>query len=118
MNCWEFRDCGRAPGGSRVGELGVCPAATCQAADGFLGGTNAGRACAFITGTCCDGHRQGSYRDKSALCWDCDFFHRLRELHGAAFSLPAFALHLAGRDAGALTVFAVENRHPGQDGSS
>lgn len=112
MNCWEYRDCGRELGGRRAEELGVCPAALFQAADGYLGGTNGGRACAFITGTCCDDQRQGSYRDKSKLCWDCAFFHRLRERHGAAFSMPAFALHLAGRDAGALTVFCAENWQP------
>lgn len=27
-NCWEYFKCGREPGGSKVDELGVCPAAT------------------------------------------------------------------------------------------
>jgi len=26
LNCWEFKKCGRQPGGPKVAELGVCPA--------------------------------------------------------------------------------------------
>ncbi len=26
-NCWEVKNCGRQPGGAKVGELGACPAA-------------------------------------------------------------------------------------------
>lgn len=111
QNCWEFRDCGREVGGRRCAD-GVCPAATFQPADGYLGGTNGGCACAFITGTCCDDRLQGAYRDKFALCSKCEFFRHLRELHGPAFSLPAFAVHVGQRDAGALTVFSAENRSP------
>jgi len=109
LNCWEFRGCGREIGG-RLAAQGVCPAATFQPADGWLGGTNGGCACAFITGTCCDDQLQGAYRDKLASCSRCDFFRQLRERHGPAFSLPAFALHVGARDAGALTVFSAENR--------
>jgi len=25
-NCWEYKKCGREPGGIKVHELGVCPA--------------------------------------------------------------------------------------------
>ena len=109
MNCWEFRDCGRQPGGSRVEELGVCPAAVFEPAEGFLGGSNGGRACAFVAGTLCDDQIQGTYRDKSKNCWDCPFFRRLRAEHGAAFSLPAFALFLAQRDRAALRSFSAQN---------
>jgi len=28
QNCWEKKMCARGPGGSKVNELGVCPAAT------------------------------------------------------------------------------------------
>lgn len=26
QNCWDFKQCGRQPGGTKVIELGVCPA--------------------------------------------------------------------------------------------
>ncbi|MBF8272464.1 MAG: hypothetical protein HW380_1569 [Magnetococcales bacterium] len=45
VNCWEVKSCGfeRAGSGRQV-----CPAVTCEIADGFLGGKNGGRACFFI----------------------------------------------------------------------
>ena len=114
LNCWEFKDCGREPGGRHVAEQGVCPAARFTAADGYLGGVNGGRACAFITGTFCEEVLQGTYRDKSKDCWDCPFFHRLRAEHGADFSLPAFALFLAERDGDALHSFSEQNGRRGR----
>lgn len=109
QNCWEFRSCGREPGGRLARELGVCPAASHSAADGYLGGRNGGRACAFVAGTFCEGLFQGTYRDKSKECWDCAFYRKLRAEHGAAFSMPAFALHLLHRDRPAFEAFFSEN---------
>ena len=53
QNCWEFKKCGREPGGGNILKEGVCPAATFELADGFCGGKNGGRACAYIIGTLC-----------------------------------------------------------------
>ena len=63
MNCWEFKQCGREPGGAKVGELGVCPAYP-----------HGGRRCAHITGTLCGGTVQGSLATKLKDCLKCDFF--------------------------------------------
>ena len=115
QNCWEFRKCGREPGGRLASDLGVCPAASLAAADGYLGGRNAGRACAFVAGTFCEGIFQGTYRDKSKDCWGCAFYRELRSEHGAAFSMPAFALHLLGRARAAYEAFLEENRPPSTD---
>jgi hypothetical protein len=109
LNCWEFRKCGREPGGRLAAEHGVCPAASLSAADGYLGGRNGGRACAFVAGTFCEGLFQGTYRDKSKDCWDCTFYRTLRAEHGAAFSMPAFALHLMRWDRRAFDAFFTEN---------
>jgi hypothetical protein len=103
--------CGREPGGRRAAELGVCPAAEFSAADGYLGGRNGGCACAYVAGTFCEGVLQGTYRDKSKECWDCAFYRQLRREHGAAFSMPAFALYLVRRDPAAHAAFVAEN-HP------
>ena len=54
-NCWEFKSCGRQPGGSRVSDLGTCPASTEARIDGSNQGKNAGRACWFVAGTLCGG---------------------------------------------------------------
>ena len=55
---------------------------------------------------------QGTYRDKSKDCWDCEFYRALRNEHGARFSLPAFALHLRRRDPTACEAFLAENSDP------
>jgi hypothetical protein len=112
MNCWKFMNCGREPGGRLVDREGVCPAAVFEPADGYLGGTNGGCACAFVTGTFCEEVLQGTYRDKSKDCWDCEFYRALRNEHGARFSLPAFALHLRRRDPAACEAFLAENSDP------
>jgi len=76
QNCWEHTNCGRQPGGSKVDELGPCPAAIEQRLDGFNGGINAGRACWAIAGTMCGGAPKGLIALKLKDCMQCDF-HRL-----------------------------------------
>jgi hypothetical protein len=73
-NCWEFKKCGREPGGNHEKELGCCPAALEQALDSLHGGKNAGRACWVIAGTLCEGKVQGSFAKKLAGCTACDFY--------------------------------------------
>jgi hypothetical protein len=79
QNCWEFKKCGRQPGGHRVAELGVCPAATEQLLDGSHGGRNAGRACWVVAGSLCGGKIQGTYAAKLLNCWRCEFMNRVKQ---------------------------------------
>jgi hypothetical protein len=73
QNCWEFKKCGREPGGARVEEFGICPATTDTSSDGINGGENAGRICWAIVGTFCGGKVQGSFAQKRlSLC--CHFY--------------------------------------------
>ncbi len=65
LNCWEFKKCGREPGGAKVEELGVCPAATDCRLDGVHGGHSSGRACWVIAGTYCRGQVQGEFAKNS-----------------------------------------------------
>ncbi len=74
MNCWEFKNCGRQPGGYKVEELGVCPVYTETSADGINKGTNAGRACWAVAGTLCGGKVQGEYAQKIKNCESCNFY--------------------------------------------
>ncbi|MDH4139380.1 MAG: hypothetical protein OEV43_02290 [Coriobacteriia bacterium] len=74
QNCWEFRGCGRGPHGSKVDDLGKCPAATEQRLHGANGGKNGGRACWVVGGTLCDGTVQGSFHKKLSSCQACEFF--------------------------------------------
>ena len=79
QNCWDFKKCGRQPGGSKTAEFGVCPAAIDAASDGTNSGKNGGRYCWAITGTFCGGKVQGSFAQKQISCMTCDFFKLVRD---------------------------------------
>ncbi len=78
-NCWEFKNCGRQPGGHKVEEMGVCPASTMQDLDGAHGGKNAGRACWAVAGSLCGGKCQGTYAQKLHNCWRCEFMITVKQ---------------------------------------
>lgn len=85
--CWEFKNCGREPGGARTGELGVCPAAADATGAGINGGQNGGRICWAVTGTFCGGTVQGTFAQKQLSCMNCDFFKLVKEEEGSKFLL-------------------------------
>ena len=82
QNCWEFKKCGREPGGPKVAEFGVCPSATDTRLNGVNSGKNAGRACWAVTGTLCGGQVQGTYAAKLVNCMKCDFYKPMRSEEG------------------------------------
>ena len=90
LNCWNWKNCGRYPGGPKTSELGACPAATFGGSDGFLNGRNGGRACCYITGTFCGGKIQGTHMDKSKGCKECDYYFALKSEFGNGLSLIQF----------------------------
>ena len=90
FNCWEFMNCGREPGGDRVGELGVCPAAEDRSFDGLNRGRNAGRLCWAVAGTFCGGEVQGSFVEKRRSCMDCDFFQHVHREEGSGNGRTGF----------------------------
>ncbi len=73
QNCWEFKKCGREPDGTKVAELGICPAATDTSTNGLNGGKNGGRICWAIAGTFSD-NVQGTFAKERFSCVTCDFF--------------------------------------------
>jgi hypothetical protein len=74
LNCWEFKKCGREPGGAKAAELGVCPAALEIRTHGINSGQNGGRACWALTGTLCGGRVQGTFAMKLGNCIECEFY--------------------------------------------
>lgn len=96
-NCWEALQCGREPNGIKTKELGVCPATTFAQANGYLGGTNGGRGCTYITGTFCGGIMQGTYKEKEKQCGDCNFYKTLRKEYGAEMSVLSFNNYVKGK---------------------
>lgn len=87
INCWEFKNCGREPGGLKVSEMGICPATTETEFNGSNSGINAGRICWLSTGTFCGGQVQGTFAQKEASCMACEFFARVNEEEGENFRM-------------------------------
>lgn len=77
-NCWEFKSCGRQPGGAKVSELGVCPASSEKRLDTIHHGKNAGRSCWVVSGTFCAGSVQGTFANKIKNCMSCDFYKQVQ----------------------------------------
>lgn len=84
-NCWEIKKCGREPGGAKVRELGVCPAAQDAKFNGLHEGQNGGRACWVIAGTLCGGQIQGSFAAKFKNCIECEFYNAVKREEGNNF---------------------------------
>lgn len=79
LNCWEYKRCDRQPGGTKVAELGLCPAATEARLENVNGGKNGGRACWALTGTLCGNKVQGTFAGKLGDCQLCDFFQEVQQ---------------------------------------
>ena len=79
QNCWEFKKCGREPGGAKVNEIGVCPASIDTSSNGINSGNNSGRLCWATVGTFCGGKIQGSFARKRMTCLNCKFFKTVME---------------------------------------
>lgn len=96
-NCWEFKKCGRQPGGKHAEKLGVCPVTLEEKLDGIHNGINAGRACWVVSGTFCGGEMQGTFAQKYKSCITCDFYKVVRREEFPDFEL-AVALLLKLKD--------------------
>ncbi len=92
-NCWEFKKCGRQPGGSRVQEFGVCPASQESQLDGVHGGIRGGRSCWIVAGTYCQGQVQGTFAQKYKNCEICDFYRVVKKEEFPRFELSASLLN-------------------------
>ena len=89
LNCWEFKDCGRQPGGKHVDDLGVCPVTEEVRLHGTHGGINAGRSCWVVSSTLCKGEVQGTFGKKYDNCVKCDFYQTVKEEEFPSFKLSA-----------------------------
>lgn len=93
LNCWEFKKCGREPGGEQARELGVCPAATENRLDAVHGGKNAGRSCWVVAGTLCKGQVQGTFAVKFGACENCEFYVVVRKEEFPQFQFSSILLN-------------------------
>ncbi|MCI5166641.1 MAG: hypothetical protein D3903_11235 [Candidatus Electrothrix sp. GM3_4] len=74
INCWEFKKCGREPGGKNASVGGVCPAAIESRANGIHQGKNGGRCCWVISDSYCKIGAKGDLAGKFLECRNCDFY--------------------------------------------
>ena len=79
LNCWEFKKCGREPGGTKASTKGICPAAAGNAFNTFNNGINAGRSCWLVAGTFCDHEIMGTFAEKINTCKSCRFYKKVQE---------------------------------------
>lgn len=98
QNCWEYKQCGREPGGEKAVELGICPAASDTSYDGINKGKNAGRFCWAVAGTFCEDSVQGTFADKRESCTKCNFFKLVRMDEGLAKQNKKFLRFLFRED--------------------
>jgi hypothetical protein len=82
LNCWEYKNCGREPGGLESGRYGVCPASTSTEVDGLNHGKNGGRICWAIAGTFINSKVMGKYASHKFSCVNCDFFKLVSDEQG------------------------------------
>jgi hypothetical protein len=95
-----MKKCGRQPGGEKVEELGVCPAAQSSEYDGTNKGKHAGRFCWAVAGTFCGGKPQGMFSQKLLSCLNCEFLQQVNDDEGHDFILtPTDTLKKTKKDA-------------------
>jgi hypothetical protein len=92
VNCWDYKKCGREPGGLNAEELGICPASTEMKLDGVHRGINAGRSCWVVSGSLCNGEIQGTFAQKYKNCYLCDFHSKVRNEEEGNFELTSSLL--------------------------
>ncbi len=98
QNCWEFKKCGRHPGGEKVEELGVCPASVHEELDGSNDGKNGGRICWLLKATFCGAQVQGDFFAKLGNCLKCPFLKSVFKEQSGRFSYGMEHLARVSRD--------------------
>ena len=102
LNCWEFKNCERQPGGKKAQSLGLCPAAVDASFSGINDGKNAGRICWAVAGTCCGGKVQGTFAEKRRSCVSCDFYQYVQEQEGTSVTNKKLLRFFSGDQTGRL----------------
>ena len=97
IDCWDYMQCGRVPGGANATEFGICPAYT----------SDAGQACWLVAGTFCGGRVQGTFAQKMDSCLGCEFYKQIELNDRTAMRLqfePLVVLTAVLNTVGALVV--------------
>ncbi|MCW5203768.1 MAG: hypothetical protein QTN59_18440 [Candidatus Electrothrix communis] len=79
LNCWQFNECGREPGGKHVQIHGVCPVAVETDVDGIHNGKNGGRCCWVIHPFIYNEEKGKGCCMKNIECYQCDFYSLVKK---------------------------------------
>ena len=112
LNCWEYMECGREPGGFEVQKYGICSSSASVEADGMNDGKNGGRICWAIAGTFINGKVTGKYADQKYSCINCDFFKLVSDeqrLENFEMATPFEMTHFKKKTSSACSQF-IEKR--------
>lgn len=91
-NCWEFKKCGKQPGGKNENVTGKCLVPLMSMYDGIHDGKNGGRVCWLVSGSMCSGEVQMAFSNKLKSCSTCDFYKKVCEEEGEEMALSLKAL--------------------------
>ena len=91
LNCWEFKKCGREPGGLRLDVAeDPCPASLIGKCDGLNDGKNGGRVCWAVVGTMCTEKSHLEFANNLGDCLNCDFYKLVRKQQNYNFHMHPF----------------------------
>jgi hypothetical protein len=79
LNCWQFKKCGREPGGKNVLEYGVCLIPVEIGLDGTNNGKNGGRSCWMQREYACEEIMRTCNVQEIRECRQCDFYKIVKE---------------------------------------
>lgn len=81
LNCWEFKKCGREPGGRNIAQYGICSIPVAVDSDGMNDGKNGGRACWLWRESACGDIMRKCSVEEIRECRECDFYKSVSETH-------------------------------------
>jgi hypothetical protein len=79
LNCWEFKKCGREPGGKNLSVFGVCSVPVTIGFDNVNNGKNGGRSCWIIRESACEEVMRKCCVQEIRECRQCDFYRFVNE---------------------------------------
>ena len=100
MNCWEFKQCGREPGGRNVEKYGRCSVPVSVEHNGMNNGKNGGRSCWILREAACEKIMRACRVDEIKECRQCRFHIHVKksECSGRFFhKLIQNKAHMYGR---------------------
>ncbi len=86
-NCWEYKQCGREPGGANVATWGICPVAQEERLHNRNHGHHAGRMCWLVKAALCTSlEGSGDFINTIDACMQCNFMRLVYQQEGEQFS--------------------------------